>query len=127
MRCRPGRRECRQVTRPQPKPRFELEAVGSGIKMTLTHVGLRPGSPGAPGWAMAFDKLTTGLREAGSARRASGAHTESLFAGMAAPWPQCWLLLERATTPHRHMSRLIPVSAPLVLGPPVTIRSGGGD
>ena len=35
----------------------ELEAVGARTRMVLTHVGIPAGSPGAAGWAMAFDKL----------------------------------------------------------------------
>ena len=43
--------------------RVELEAVGGGTKMILTHIGIPPGSPGAGGWAMALDKLAVVLRE----------------------------------------------------------------
>lgn len=35
----------------------ELEAVGGGTKMTMTHAGVAADSSGAAGWAMAFDKL----------------------------------------------------------------------
>jgi len=38
--------------------RVELEPVGSGTRMVLTHVGIPAGSPGAAGWAMTLDKLT---------------------------------------------------------------------
>jgi uncharacterized protein YndB with AHSA1/START domain len=38
--------------------RVELEDVGGRTKMVMIHVGLPAGSPGATGWAMAFDKLT---------------------------------------------------------------------
>jgi uncharacterized protein YndB with AHSA1/START domain len=37
--------------------RVELEAVDGRTKMVMTHVGIPPGSPGAGGWTMAFDKL----------------------------------------------------------------------
>ena len=39
--------------------RVRLEALGGRTKMVLTHVGIPDGSPGAAGWTMAFDKLTT--------------------------------------------------------------------
>jgi uncharacterized protein YndB with AHSA1/START domain len=35
----------------------ELEDVGSRTKMVMTHAGVPKDSPGAAGWAMAFDKL----------------------------------------------------------------------
>jgi uncharacterized protein YndB with AHSA1/START domain len=38
--------------------RVVLEAVGGRTKMVMTHVGIPSDSPGAAGWAMAFDKLT---------------------------------------------------------------------
>lgn len=37
--------------------RVELKAVGSTTKMVMTHAGIPADSPGAAGWAMAFDKL----------------------------------------------------------------------
>jgi hypothetical protein len=37
--------------------RVELEDVGGHTKMVMTHVGIPADSPGAAGWAMAFDKL----------------------------------------------------------------------
>src|SRR4051794_39402496 len=37
--------------------RVELKALGDGTKMVMTHVGIPEDSPGAAGWAMAFDKL----------------------------------------------------------------------
>lgn len=40
----------------------ELEAVDGTTKMTMTHVGVPADSPGASGWAMAFDKLATHLQ-----------------------------------------------------------------
>ena len=43
--------------------RIELEAAGNGTRMTLTHVGIPAGSPGAGGWTMALDKLAVVLRE----------------------------------------------------------------
>jgi uncharacterized protein YndB with AHSA1/START domain len=36
----------------------ELEAAAGRTKMVMTHAGIPPDSPGAAGWAMAFDKLT---------------------------------------------------------------------
>ena len=35
----------------------ELEGVGGRTRMVMTHVGIPADSPGAAGWAMAFDKL----------------------------------------------------------------------
>lgn len=37
----------------------ELESVGDGTRMTMTHVGVPADSPGGGGWAMALDKLET--------------------------------------------------------------------
>jgi uncharacterized protein YndB with AHSA1/START domain len=37
--------------------RVELEDVSGRTKMVMTHVGIPADSPGAAGWAMAFDKL----------------------------------------------------------------------
>jgi uncharacterized protein YndB with AHSA1/START domain len=37
--------------------RVELQAIGGRTKMVMTHVGIPEDSPGAAGWAMAFDKL----------------------------------------------------------------------
>jgi uncharacterized protein YndB with AHSA1/START domain len=39
----------------------ELAAVGERTRMVMTHVGVAPDSPGAAGWAMAFDKLAARL------------------------------------------------------------------
>ena len=39
--------------------RVELKEVGGHTKMVLTHAGIPKDSPGAAGWAMAFDKLAT--------------------------------------------------------------------
>jgi len=39
----------------------ELQATDGGTKMTMTHVGVPADSPGAGGWAMAFDKLADAL------------------------------------------------------------------
>ncbi len=36
-----------------------LEPSGTGTRMTMTHAGIPADSPGASGWQMAFDKLTT--------------------------------------------------------------------
>jgi uncharacterized protein YndB with AHSA1/START domain len=41
--------------------RVELEDLGGRTRMVLTHVGIPAGSPGAAGWAMAFDKLDAHL------------------------------------------------------------------
>ena len=35
----------------------ELEDLGGTTRMTMTHLGVPPDSPGAAGWNMAFDKL----------------------------------------------------------------------
>ena len=45
-----GHPESTQVT-------VELEAIDGKTKMTMTHAGIPADSPGASGWAMAFDKL----------------------------------------------------------------------
>ncbi len=45
----------------------ELEDVAGRTKMTMTHVGVPAGSPGAAGWNMAFDKLAGHLANAGAA------------------------------------------------------------
>ena len=37
----------------------QLEDLGGGSKMVMTHVGVAADSGGADGWAMAFDKLET--------------------------------------------------------------------
>jgi uncharacterized protein YndB with AHSA1/START domain len=37
--------------------RLELTDLGGRTKMVMTHLGVAAGSPGAVGWAMAFDKL----------------------------------------------------------------------
>ena len=37
----------------------ELEAVGAGTKMVMTHAGVPADSPGGAGWKMAIDKLIT--------------------------------------------------------------------
>jgi uncharacterized protein YndB with AHSA1/START domain len=37
--------------------RVELTDLGGRTKMVMTHIGVAAGSPGAVGWAMAFDKL----------------------------------------------------------------------
>jgi uncharacterized protein YndB with AHSA1/START domain len=36
----------------------ELDSIGSRTKMMMTHAGVPGDSPGAAGWAMAFDKLS---------------------------------------------------------------------
>jgi len=35
----------------------QLTAVDAGTRMTMTHLGIPPGSPGEAGWRMAFDQL----------------------------------------------------------------------
>jgi hypothetical protein len=37
--------------------RVELEDLGGRTKMVMVHAGIPSDSPGAAGWAMAFDKL----------------------------------------------------------------------
>lgn len=41
--------------------RVELEDLGGRTKMVMTHIGIPADSPGATGWAMAFDKMVTYL------------------------------------------------------------------
>jgi hypothetical protein len=41
--------------------RVELENVDGRTKMVVTHAGIPSDSPGAAGWAMAFDKLAVQL------------------------------------------------------------------
>lgn len=41
--------------------RVALEDLGGRTRMTLTHLGVPAGSPGASGWAMALDKLASRL------------------------------------------------------------------
>ncbi len=43
--------------------RVELESVDTGTKMTLTHIGVPAGSPGAAGWTMALDKLDAAMAQ----------------------------------------------------------------
>jgi uncharacterized protein YndB with AHSA1/START domain len=43
--------------------RVELEPAGNGTRLTLTHIGIPPDSPGAAGWTMALDKLVAKLDE----------------------------------------------------------------
>ena len=50
--------------------RVQLEQIGHGTKMTLTHAGIPSDSAGAAGWNMAFDKLA-GYVEAQVAPQAS--------------------------------------------------------
>lgn len=40
----------------------ELQEIGGKTKLTLTHVGVAPDSPGATGWAMALDKLAIAVK-----------------------------------------------------------------
>jgi uncharacterized protein YndB with AHSA1/START domain len=39
----------------------DLEDLGDRTRLTLTHVGIPEGSPGAMGWNMALDKLEASL------------------------------------------------------------------
>jgi uncharacterized protein YndB with AHSA1/START domain len=43
--------------------RVEMDAVGAGTRMVLTHTGIPEDSPGAAGWRMAIDKLTNYLKQ----------------------------------------------------------------
>jgi len=43
--------------------RVDLQDDGGGTKMVMTHAGIPSGSPGAAGWAMAFDKLAAHVEE----------------------------------------------------------------
>lgn len=42
---------------PTTEVRVELEDLGRRTRMVMTHIGVPSDSPGATGWAMAFDKL----------------------------------------------------------------------
>ena len=42
--------------------RVDLEDVGGRTRMVMTHAGVPPDSPGASGWAMAFDKLAAAIQ-----------------------------------------------------------------
>jgi uncharacterized protein YndB with AHSA1/START domain len=42
--------------------RVEFEDVDGGTKMVMTHAGIPADSPGAAGWAMAFDKLAAHVK-----------------------------------------------------------------
>jgi uncharacterized protein YndB with AHSA1/START domain len=44
--------------------RVELEDLGDRTRMVMTHVGVPSDSPGARGWAMAFDKLAAQVEPA---------------------------------------------------------------
>ena len=44
----------------------ELEDLGGRTKMVMTHAGIPAGSPGAAGWAMAFDKLADRIEAQGA-------------------------------------------------------------
>jgi uncharacterized protein YndB with AHSA1/START domain len=46
--------------------RVELEDDGGRTKMVMTHVGIPGDSPGAAGWAMAFQKLAAHLEAHGN-------------------------------------------------------------
>jgi uncharacterized protein YndB with AHSA1/START domain len=46
--------------------RVELDDVGGRTRMVMTHAGVPDDSPGAAGWAMAFDRLAALLAAAGS-------------------------------------------------------------
>jgi uncharacterized protein YndB with AHSA1/START domain len=48
--------------------RVELENVGGGTKLVMTHAGVPADSPGAAGWTMALDKLGAHIRGVGSGR-----------------------------------------------------------
>ncbi len=41
----------------------DLEDLGAGTRMTLTHKGVPADSPGATGWAMAIDKMQAHIAE----------------------------------------------------------------
>lgn len=47
---------------PATEVRVELTGTDGSTHMVLTHVGVPAGSPGAMGWAMAFDKLDARVR-----------------------------------------------------------------
>ena len=43
--------------------RVELEDLDGSTRMVMTHLGVPADSPGAVGWTMALDKLSTLLEE----------------------------------------------------------------
>lgn len=45
------------ATSPITTVTVQLRAIGAGTAMVMTHAGIPSDSPGAQGWAMAFDKL----------------------------------------------------------------------
>ncbi|MFP4514157.1 MAG: SRPBCC domain-containing protein, partial [Acidimicrobiales bacterium] len=45
--------------------RVDIEPVGASTRMVMTHVGVPGDSPGAAGWAMAFDKLAASVESRG--------------------------------------------------------------
>lgn len=45
------------LTGPSTQVRVVLEPSDAGTRLTLTHLGIAPGSPGETGWSMALDKL----------------------------------------------------------------------
>lgn len=60
-------RSASEMGMPEGRPtttevRVELEDVGDGTKMVMTHAGILSDSPGAAGWAMACDKLAAHVR-----------------------------------------------------------------
>ena len=52
----PGRRACRRGHPAMTEVRVELEPADNGAKVTVTHIGIRAGSPGAGGWATTLEK-----------------------------------------------------------------------
>jgi uncharacterized protein YndB with AHSA1/START domain len=48
---------------PATKVIVELEDLDGRTRMTMTHLGVPSGSPGAAGWNMAFDKLVVRLAD----------------------------------------------------------------
>ena len=59
--------------------RVDLEDVGGRTKMVMTHTGVPSDSPGATGWVMAFDKLSSTSRQS-SGDRPAGRHERRLHA-----------------------------------------------
>lgn len=50
------------VDQPPTEVRVDLTSLGAdSTRMTMTHLGIPPGSPGATGWNMAFDVLADAL------------------------------------------------------------------
>ena len=57
----PSDSETSEVHAPTTVVRVDFEDVGGRTRMVMTHTGVPSDSPGATGWVMAFDKLSSHL------------------------------------------------------------------